>query len=142
MRVLLAAVSGLAFVLGSSIAIAAPGDTVEEEAVASETLAGQLRVALVPERCLTTEEALAAIQTTTDGVDVQTIATAIDILDNDDGWCAPERAAISSADEAAQLALAQSGATGGVGGTGGPGVPFGAGGVGSPGGGGGSNYPG
>jgi hypothetical protein len=122
-------------------ALAAPGDTVEEEAQAAAALAANLRAGLHVERCLTTEDALAVIQQSTEGVDVQTIAAAIDLIEND-AWCPETRAAIASAEEAAQLAMAQSGATGGVGGAGGAGVPFGAGGVGSPGGGGGSNYPG
>jgi hypothetical protein len=115
--------------------------TVEEEAAAAEALAVRLRTALQPDRCLGTEEALAAIQTVTEGEDVQTIAAAIDLIETDPAWCETVRVAISIADEAAQLAMAQSGATGAVGGGSAPGTPFGAGGVGSPGGGGGSNYP-
>jgi hypothetical protein len=124
----------------SPTAFAAQADTVEEEAAAAAELAAEMRAALRPDICLTTDDALAAINRVTANADLQTIAAAIDLIEDDQVWCDTARAAIQTADQAVQLTMAANGATGGVGG-GGAGVPFSSGGVGAPGGGGGSNYP-
>jgi hypothetical protein len=112
-----------------------------DQANAANDLAVKIRTAINPERCPTAEEALAAIQAATVGEHIQTIATALKIVEADPWWCEAVRTALSAADEAAQLALASGiGSTGGVPAGGGTVVVFSGGSIGAPGGGGGSGY--
>jgi hypothetical protein len=120
-------------------------DAALDEANAVNALAVTIRAALNPERCLTGEQSLEAIQGATSGARIETIAAALAMVGEDRWWCDSVRSALVAADQAAQLALATSiDAPGG-----GPVASsrsaavstfFGFGAMGAPGGGGGSGY--
>jgi hypothetical protein len=83
-------------------------DAALDEANAANALAVNIRAALNPERCLTAEDALGAIQNATAGARIQTIASALDMVSGDRWWCESVRLALTAAEQAANPALVTS----------------------------------